>query len=453
MCLFYIIMLIVILTMSYHQKYIPDDVGILLLLMKILFLTAHLPYPPLSGGRRREFELISRLSRSFEIHLCSITRSWGTDSMYTNDLLQYCTSVNLFEAKTPTSKQQYPFYPHQMKKHMSEEASSFISFLLKNKSFDVVHIEGYYLLQHVPTKSEVPILLVEHNIEHLLALQQFMVAITQQEKSYFWSEYIKTLKWEQLMWKRAAVCVALTNEDKICIERLDSNIDVRMISNGGDYQKKIDVDTTLSNSFEHSLISDNHPSILFVANFAYEPNIDAALYFSRHIFPLILKDVPDVKLFLVGNSPPPEICSLTSNKQIEVTGRVASLVPFYKHADVVVCPLRIGGGVKVKVLEALSFGKAIVSTSIGVQGLDVSTYRAVAVADDATDFAANVVRLLVRAEERHIQEREALAYATTLPSWDQVSEAFAQLYEEMAYETVTRRRRINNEKKEEEKGE
>jgi glycosyltransferase involved in cell wall biosynthesis len=426
-------MLIVIPNTSYHQKYIRGDRGILLLRMKILFLTAHLPYPPLSGGRKREFELISRLSKNFEIHLCSITKSWGTDSMYTNDLSQYCTSVNLFKAEALTNKQQYGIYPHQMKRLMSEKASSYISFLLKNQSFDVVHIEGYYLLQHVPMKPELPILLVEHNIEHLLALQRFMVAVTQQEKSYFWSEYIKTLKWERLTWKRATVCVALTNEDKIAMGRLEPNIDVRMIPNGSDHQKKIEVTTTLlSSSFEHSFISDNCPSILFVGNFAYEPNIDAALYFSRQIFPLILKDVPDAKLFLVGNAPPPEICSLTSNKQIEVTGRVTSLIPFYKHADVVVCPLRIGGGVKVKVLEALGFGKAIVSTSVGAQGLDLSNYRAVAVADDLADFAENVVRFLVHPEERHIQEQEALAYARTLPSWGQVSEAFARLYEEMA---------------------
>jgi glycosyltransferase involved in cell wall biosynthesis len=402
--------------------------------MKILFLTAHLPYPPFSGGRRREFELISRLSRSFEIHLCSITKSWGADSVYINDLLQYCRRVNLFEAAEPTTKQQYyADFPHQMKKHMSEEASSYISFLLKDQSFDVVHIEGYYLLQHLPTKVEVPILLIEHNIEHLLALQRFMVAVTEEEKSYFWSEYIKTLKWEQLTWKRATVCVALTKEDKISMERLGSNIDVRWIPNGSDYQKKInDVTKLLSNSFEYPVVTDNCPSVLFVGNFAYEPNVDAALYFCRDIFPLILKDVPNVKLFLVGNAPTSEICSLASNRNIEVSGRVASLIPYYKHADVVVCPLRIGGGIKVKVLEALAHGKAIVSTSIGAQGLDLSTYRAVAVADEATDFAEIVVRLLVHPEERHSQERQALVYAATLPTWDQISEAFARLYDEMS---------------------
>jgi glycosyltransferase involved in cell wall biosynthesis len=402
--------------------------------MKILFLTAHLPYPPFSGGRRREFELISRLSRSCDIHLCSITKSWEADSMYVNDLLQYCRHINLFEAEAPTTKQQYySQYPHQMKKHMSEEASSYISFLLKNQSFDVVHIEGYYLLQHLPTKVEVPILLIEHNIEHLLALQRFMVAVSEEEKSYFWSEYIKTLKWEQLMWKRATVCVALTKEDKIIMERLESNIDVRLIPNGSDHQKKIDdVTTLLSSSFEHPVITANSPTVLFVGNFAYEPNVDAALYFCRDIFPLILKDVPNVKLFLVGNAPPSEICSLRSNRHIEVSGLVDSLIPFYKNADVVVCPLRIGGGVKVKVLEALGHGKAIVSTSIGAQGLDLSTHRAVVVADEVRGFADNVVRLLVHPEERHIQERQALAYAGTLPTWDKVSEAFARLYDEMS---------------------
>jgi glycosyltransferase involved in cell wall biosynthesis len=98
----------------------------------------------------------------------------------------------------------------------------------------------------------------------------------------------------------------------------------------------------------------------------------------------------------------------------------------------VVCPLRIGGGIKVKVLEALAHGKAIVSTSIGTQGLDLSNYRAVVVADEATDFAENVVRLLVHPEERHTQERQALVYAATLPTWDQISEAFARLYHEMS---------------------
>lgn len=397
--------------------------------MRILFLTAHLPFPPFSGGRRREFELISRLGKDFEIHLCSITKTWETDRMYISNLLCSCASVNLFKAIFNDNKQ-YAIYPNQIKRHTSEEASSYISFLLKNKPFDVVHVEGYYLMQHLPIKPEIPVLLVEHNIECLLNLQRFKLATIQQDKSYYWQEYVYTLKWERTFWKRATKCVTLTTEDESNMRQLEPHIDIRTIPNGIDHRKMID-EAASSNICKNSIVSAKCPSILFVGNFLYEPNIDAALYFSQLIFPLILKDVPNAKLHLVGNAPPPEVSSLTLNKQIKVSGYVDSLTHFYKDADVVVCPLRIGGGVKVKVLEALNAGKAIVSTSIGAQGLNLSTYPSLTVADEVADFAEKVVRFLLDPQKRYRQEQQALAYASILPTWDQATEAFVQCYKEI----------------------
>ena len=397
--------------------------------MRILFLTAHLPFPPFSGGRRREFELISRLGKDFEIYLCSITKTWETDRMYISNLLCSCASVNLFKAIF-NDNEQYAIYPNQIKRHTCEEASSYISFLMKNKPFDVVHVEGYYLMQHLPIKPGIPVLLVEHNIECLLNLQRFKLATIQQDKSYYWQEYIYTLKWERTFWKRATKCVTLTAEDESNMRQLEPYIDIRTIPNGINHRKII-YGAESSNICKDSIVSAKCPSILFVGNFLYEPNIDAALYFSRLIFPLILKDVPNAKLLLVGNAPPPEICSLTFNKQIKVSGYVDSLTHFYKDADVVVCPLRIGGGVKVKVLEALNAGKAIVSTSIGAQGMDLTTYPAVTVADEVTDFAEKVVRFLLDPQKRYRQEQQALAYASILPTWDQATEAFVQCYKEM----------------------
>jgi polysaccharide biosynthesis protein PslH len=397
--------------------------------MRILFLTAHLPFPPFSGGRRREFELISRLGKDFEIHLCSITKTWETDIMYISNLLYSCASVNLFKAVFNDNKQ-YAIYPNQIKRHTSEEASSYISFLLKNKPFDVVHVEGYYLMQHLPIKPDIPVLLVEHNIECLLNLQRFKLATIQQDKSYYWQEYVYTLKWERTFWKRATKCVTLTTEDESNMRQLEPHIDIRTIPNGIDHRKMID-EAASSNICKNSIVSAKCPSILFVGNFLYEPNIDAALYFSQLIFPLILKDVPNAKLHLVGNAPPPEVSSLTLNKQIKVSGYVDSLTNFYKDADVVVCPLRIGGGVKVKVLEALNAGKAIVSTSIGAQGLNLSTYPSLTVADEVADFAEKVVRFLLDPQKRYRQEQQALAYASILPTWDQATEAFVQCYKEI----------------------
>jgi polysaccharide biosynthesis protein PslH len=399
--------------------------------MRVLFLTGHLPFPPFSGGRRREFELISRLGRNYEIHLCAITKSWQTDNKYVNELGNYCASVDLFKA-VPTDNQQYSLYSNQMRTHMSEDATSHISLLLKKKQFDVVHVEGYYLMQHLPARLALPVLLVEHNIECLLNLQRFMLAHDGDDKSYYWKEYKYTLKWETIFWKRAKICITLTNEDKRSMIQLKPDLDIRMIPDGTDHQKIIKCIASQLDRIDNSFANTEYPFILFVANFAYEPNVDAALYFSKLIFPLVLKDVPNAKLFLVGNAPPAEIRALTSNKQIEVTGFVNSLIPYYEAATVVICPLRIGGGIKVKILEALNAGKAIVSTSIGAQGLDLSTYQALAIADELSDFAKKVVQFLLDPNERYRQEQEALAYSKTLPSWQQVSQQFASCYNEIS---------------------
>jgi len=424
--------------------------------MNILFLTAQLPYPPASGGRRREYELVRRLGEKFEIHLCSLTASPKTDNIYAEHLKPYCKSLSILKAAaTPhclarlSNGNDYPFL---VKKYYSEEGVYEISFLLKDHSFDVVHVEGYYLMQLLPSILNIPILLVEHNIEYLLDLQRFLLSgsYTSNDRFCLWQEYYRTFLWERRAWNLASKVVTLTKEEETAVRRLEPNIEVVMIPNGIDH--KLSISNTLellssnSNSIsnnshsikEHktttlSKIHDNSPSILFVCNFAYDPNVDAALYFSTEIFPIILEQVPKVRLFLVGNSPPTEIRRLAFPKHshIEVTGYVNSLDPFYEASTVVVCPLRIGGGVKVKLLEAIRAGKAIVTTSVGAQGLNLSDNRALCVSDKKLEFAKIVIKFLIDPEARYQQEKRALCFAKTLPGWDQVIEEYVRCYNKM----------------------
>jgi polysaccharide biosynthesis protein PslH len=417
--------------------------------MKILFLTAHLPFPPSSGGRRREFELVSRLGQKFEIHLCSLTLAQRKDDVNARHLYRYCKSVSLFKVVNPP-----PFihcnmtHPWLMKRYYSEEGINRISHLLNYQDFDIVHVEGYYLMQLLPRRLNVPVLLVEHNMEYMLNSQRYLLSRSPHDRFFNWQEYHYTLLWERSFWKRATKVVTLTTEDEIGIRRLDPNIDVRTIPNGIDHSLMIEQiapirntsnaysDTENFRSIEHS-----RHSVLFVCNFAYDPNIDAALYFVKQIFPSVLREVPDARLFLVGNCPPAEIRALSclnnsdknNSNSLEVTGYVESLYPFYRAAKVVVCPLRIGGGVKVKVLEALKAGKAIVCTSIGAQGLGVINNGALCVCDKASDFAKNIVRFLVSPRERHLQEENALSFARTLPTWNQVKEEYVRCYNEMTF--------------------
>jgi len=232
--------------------------------------------------------------------------------------------------------------------------------------------------------------------------------------------------------------VVLTAEDKTTIRRVEPDVNFQMIPNGSDHELYISGKYTAGrwNKFVCGRYLNNHgnkyPTVLFVCNFAYEPNVDAALYFSNSIFPLIRKQVPKTVLFLVGNSPTPEILALMNtnplSSHIKVTGYVESLTPFYESAHVVVCPLRIGGGIKVKILEALKAGKAIVSTSVGAQGL-VRNNRALCICDTVIDFANSVIRFLTKPHERYLQEQAALRLGGTFPTWKQIAEEYTYCYQ------------------------
>ena len=235
-----------------------------------------------------------------------------------------------------------------MKKYYSEEGIYEISFLLNEHFFDVVHVEGYYLMQLLPRTLNIPILLVEHNIEYLLDLQRYLLfsSSTSNDRFRLWQEYYRTFLWERRAWNLASKVVTLTREEETTVRRLEPDVEVVMIPNGIDHKLSISnsLESVSSNTNsigdndnsikEHGhtpwTIYDNNTSILFVCNFAYDPNVDAALDFSTEIFPIILEEGPHARLFLVGNSPPTVIRRLAfpEDSHIEVTGYVNSLDPF-----------------------------------------------------------------------------------------------------------------------------
>jgi glycosyltransferase involved in cell wall biosynthesis len=329
-----------------------------------------------------------------------------------------------------------------MRKYYSDYALRQISKVLEEQKFDIVHVEGYYLMQLVPDglNTNFHFLLVEHNMEYKLSLQRMLLSSSIKEAQLYWQEYYQTLYWERFCWRRANKTITLTPEDTDCIKRLESNVDVEFIPNGIDHDFEIDHfneiqltnNSTYQSHNEGVINDDSTPSILFVGNFLYYPNIDGILFFCKKIFPLILKEIHNAKLLIVGNSPSPEIKALEAQNRghVVVTGYVSSLYPFYNSAKVVVCPLRIGGGIKVKIIEALRAGKAIVSTSVGVQGIDINK-RLLYVSDRISDFANNVIRLLSDQELRHNQELNALKLIRTMPQWDEVEESYIRCYTEM----------------------
>jgi glycosyltransferase involved in cell wall biosynthesis len=167
-------------------------------------------------------------------------------------------------------------------------------------------------------------------------------------------------------------------------------------------------------------------SLLFVANFGYPPSADAARLLLDHVLPGVRNQVPEVSLALVGTDPPEWLrAAAAADPRVVVTGRVPDVLPWLLAAKVFVAPMRLGGGVKVKLLEALAVGKAVVTTRVGMQGLRDLPPGSLVEAADIGQFVHAVAHLLTSAPARRAQEARALVAAEALPTWDQAADQLA----------------------------
>lgn len=389
---------------------------------RVLFATCHLPYPAWSGGRLREHELLRRLAARHDLHVLAISKTPREDernrAAFERVLGPRARVEVVCAGRGPRNGG-----PAQVERHRSPIAARRVATLLAD--VDLVHLEGFYLAQHLPLEPPVPVVLAEQNVEFALWRQR---ARTNGDVGCV-REARKTRAAELAAWRRADLVVAVTEDDRRTILAEEQALDVRVVPDGADHLRPARRRGTAAPA-----------TTLFVGNFAYEPNLDAARHLCDTIFPLVRREVPDARLLLAGNGPPEELAARASSA-VSFTGRVARLEPYYDRATLVACPLRVGGGIKVKMLEALTRGKAIVSTSIGVQGLDEAP---VLVRDDPEEFAHAVAGLLRDPRARARLEARARAYASRLPTWDEAAERLAGCYEDARLSSAGRSRAVSS---------
>ena len=395
---------------------------------RVLFLTHHLPYPPLSGGRRRDYELLKRVGPRLTTHVCAVSKTFDEDARNAPVMREFCASVSVFPTDSePDLYADASAFPFQVLRHRAPAATDHVAALVASGEVDVLHVEGFYLMQHVPEPCPIPVFLVEQNVEYVLWRQRTANCDEPRLRQRYLHEYLTTLESEIAAWRRATMCGAITPEDRDIMRSAVAGLDVRLVPDGADHLDP--PRAPLRQKLERGLPA---PLVVFAANFGYQPNVDAAVHLCRDIWPVVKAREPRASLYVVGNAPPAEVSSYAGSLDVVVTGRVPHVEPFIDAADVVVCPLRVGGGIKVKVLEALSRGKAIVSTSIGVQGFAPGIVAAVRVEDDAIRFAHAVATLLRKPRRRAALEARARRFARTLPTWEDAAAALIEAYDELA---------------------
>lgn len=392
--------------------------------MNILLISRCPPYPLHLGDRLIIGNLIPRLKqRGYAIDLIAFydqPDDLADIDHYRADLRHITLIAEPKRSTLGYLTRLFRLFPRSAAQSWSLEMWQTIEMHLRREKYDVVHLFGGIqvyeyrrLVEHLPT------VIVPYESYSLLLLNQFEAARGLSRWAILPRWWMAQL-YERAMFRGYRQVVVLTEADAGQLRRLWVGMPVKVIPNGVDLAK-------FTPEFSSSQSAET-ASILFVGNYAYPPNLDAALWLAREIFPLIRAKY-DVQLWLVGNAPPDSLLQLASDS-IHVTGHVPDVVPYYAQATVFICPLRFGAGIKNKLLEAMAMKLPIVATSLSMEG--IAATDGIITADTAEAIAEAALMLLTDPTRRAkigMINRQVIQNNYT---WEAVADQYVELYRELA---------------------
>ncbi|MEK6808072.1 MAG: glycosyltransferase family 4 protein [Nanoarchaeota archaeon] len=392
--------------------------------MKILMLTPYLPYPLLTGGQTRSYNLIKRLSvLGHKITLFCLIKN-ARERKYLGELEKFCIEVKVFKrSEKPWTfsnilRTGFSLYPFLVIRNWAKGEKEAIEEKLRQEKFDLIHAETFYVMPHIP-KTEVPILLVEQTIEYLVYkhfADEFKVPLI---KQLLYIDVAKMKYWELNYWNRADRVVAMSDDDRKSMLNQLPNLDVDIVPNGVD-----------SRFFGESVTEKSKDSIiLYLGNFTWLQNREAARVLVDKVWPSIKKRLQNAKLWIIGKNAKDFFSSLES-KDIKVD-EVDDVREAYQKSSVLVAPIYGGGGTRYKNLEAFASGLPVVTTSIGIRGTDAKDGIEVIIRDSPEEIADAAVDLL----QNEILYKKIATNAREMVKvkydWDPIAKKLSSIYEEL----------------------
>ena len=388
-------------------------------------ITPYLPYPLVSGGQIRTYNLLKNLASKHKITLASFIRD-DQEKKYIKDLEPFCEKVIIFKRRGAWSPVNIllsaitPF-PFLVCIYFDMFVRGQIKKELQQEKYDSIHAETFYVMPNIP-QTKVPIFLVEQVIEYLV-YQRFVEGLPKWlffAKPLLLLDVFKIKWWERYYWKKAKRLAAMSDEDKNFIEKLEPKLKVDVVANGVD----------IAYFAKTKKQKPKHPTVLFVGQFKWLPNRDATKFLVEEIWPKIKEKIKDARLWIVGRNPPPDILNFASN-DIRVDGGVEDIRSAYAKSDVLLAPIRNGRGTKYKILEAMATETPIVGTRLAVEGINITNGRQALVESGAKELADSTVKVLK--DQNLGQSLAAQAYILVKEkySWDKISKGLDGLYREV----------------------
>lgn len=391
--------------------------------MKILMLTPYLPYPLLSGGQIRTYNLLKNLKNKYEITLFSFIRH-EREKGYIKELKKFCPKVRVFKRRPAWDwrnilRAGFSSYPFVMvSTYLSKTVHQAIDEELRINNYDLIHAEPFYMTPNIPM-TKIPILLVEQTIEYLVYKKYVDDFHIYPCKPFMYLDVLKLRLWEEYYWRKATSLVAMSEEDKKIMAKAAPANRIDIVANG------VDIDFFTKKKLPKS----KPPTILFVGNFKWLPNKDAAKFLTYRIWPKIKSEITEAKLWIVGKNPTKEIINLEKQTDVKVESTIDDIRDAFGKASVLLAPIRNGRGTKYKVLEAMASHLPVVTTNLGVEGMEAINNKHVLVAQGATALAQAAIKVLKNPGLGNRISEEAFLLVKNKYNWRLISDNLDKIYQ------------------------
>ncbi len=355
----------------------------------LLFITTQLPYPPKSGGTVKSWNYIKDLAQRYDLSLATLLKDDDADYV---EALKEKISFHHFLAEK-----------HQTARSAKTLLNSYLGFpclnVFRNYSpafykkvqdriheSDMVIIDHYEVFQYVPNNYKGKVILHTHNAEFMLWRRLAELENNPLKKLLLKMEAKRVAKYEQSIFDRSDL-IFTTESDQELYHKHGFKL--------GNVETTYHLGNEQLLDLEDLNFSDTELALCFMGTLSWEPNIDGLIWFLKEVWPLLKKEFPQLKFYILGKDPDQRIKTVVQeDPHVIFTGFVKNLDDYLKKTRVYLAPLRFGSGMKVKVLEGLYRGVPTVSTSVGAEGLKVEDGKHIMIADQAEEFASKCIQLL-----------------------------------------------------------
>ena len=389
--------------------------------MKILFVTTKGPLPLNDEHSLRCFNMLQEVAKVHEVHLVSFVKS-RQEYHCAGDLKRFCRSVHLVELPEIITKAAVSIFTRSaflVGKYTSSVMRRNIRHLVQREPFDIIHFDMLPLAVYMDEARGAKVVLNEHSVESRLLAQRI-----DREKNPVWRWYYAQQQAQVELFERTAVqradCVlAWSENDSVLLKQFDETTPVVTLPSGVDISYFCPTPDFLWGE-------DNN--LIFVGGMDWRPNLDALKWFDRRVFPHVLKERPGTRLHVIGQR---RVHRWRHPDNIVCHGYVEDIRPFLAKAAIFILPLRMGSASRLKILNAMAAGKAVVTTSIGAEGLKVIHGENILVADRDYHLARSICRLLANREKRWKIGARARQFIVDNYQWRDIANILLSTYDQL----------------------